>query len=32
MTERSEVQQATLGPAKPDLTVVIRPTSKMVDE
>jgi hypothetical protein len=32
MTERSEVQQATLGPAKPDLTVVTGRTSQMVDQ
>jgi hypothetical protein len=32
MTERSEVQQNALGPAKPELTEVTGPTSKMVDQ
>jgi hypothetical protein len=31
MTERSEVQRATLGPAEPDLTVGTSPPSEMVD-
>jgi hypothetical protein len=32
MTERSEVQQATLGPAEPDLTVGIGSASEMMDQ
>jgi hypothetical protein len=32
MTERSEVKQATLGLAEPDLTVSTGSTSKMVNQ
>jgi hypothetical protein len=32
MAERSEAQQATLGPAQPDLTVGIGAPSEMVDQ